>query len=1150
MAMLCCCGQLRSRKRPRGDEDAGLPVPPPPAKLPAAVLQPSAISPRSTLARSSLTNPLPGAATDALVHLAELVVEESDEDDVDEDPAQDSRNRSTSTLQAVKSCIRRHLSEDSLQRQSETEEQIAHRAEVKRLMRKRIQEELQSETDHAPSRPTTPQHHGPGPVTFSGNGPRDTIEFAVDESQKSKELTSAQTVNMAEKGGVQQRPTSKLFMRMPSSQSFAKENRRPTSLAESEPDWMVAESRASHTECHVGIRERNSLPDMPNSPVLLPVTGSAFHDASSLASWRLSLSADKVAELFTPDKTLTLFRPLASTPGNRSTADLRDDVSLSRPRSKSSPLGIQNSSTRLRPHSRQVSLDSTLCSRIPASKSLMRDESPVGLWLRTQSMPFRPCTASQPPSEPGSEDHSHSSQKISHPDVLKSQLSGTPTRPSCVRSSGTNRHLSLPGSPSDSSRCSFDPARRPLQTTTHPDSRVTMGSKDKLVSPGSDPQQPFLMPLGVSDAHIQAGGNMPSQLYRRGISGLRIPSFKWTGIAGKVQEMPEENRSMTPPRGGSTTLFTNIDPRRATFEAGSDTSSFLRREAELRYVEERFRNSHLRKVSFSPVESKFRELFDLEGDSSASHRMSLFSKLHLNVPKRAKVPIIETLDGNNSGPALGPTRISPTSVLQNKVSERPSMDAGHLQVPDVFHGKSRDKAKETGRTPATSSANTRRFRGFSSSKDGDDTAELWKQAVRAESESRSPRGSVSPNIPALCVSPAISSSSGVLKAPEPSGAASLSSSRSGLHSPLCKAHPEHGSEAAFAEALRRSSTILEEWARQLETQGPESQQYGEGYAPEPRSRSKTTNIPPASWARFPSYNRNERNASAGAEDKVRSRDFAVKKISSSGDIAWATDKIGDSPPSQKGIGRVFSDKFSQTFKSRLSRLIPGRSRTPSRDRSIRGVRRSSIQIAGDLEYPELEILPKTGGYRDVRALQSEIHEMKGVTGTKTRSTHEESEIPQLKSSLAEHMATGMSQHDGCSGPAPSQASDTGSFVKEKASLIQLRSPETPALQIRYPETTRTKESTGSTVERYATPLSHLSSSGNDASGAGTPDFVIKLLPSAHSSSSMKSAKSLMRRTSLQTTPDVEFCTLSTHNWKSGDNLSRQSVSMRTARASG
>jgi hypothetical protein len=612
------------------------------------------------------------------------------------------------------------------------------------------------------------------------------------------------------------------------------------------------------------------------------------------------------------------------------------------------------------------------------------------------------------------------------------------------------------------------------------------------------------------------------------------------------------NRSITPPWRGSAASSATTDPRRATLEASSEASGFLRREAELRYVEERFRNSRLRKESFDPVESKFREMFDHNGNPSSNSRMSLFSKLHLNVAKRGKAPINETLDGNSSGNVLaGRARALPSSVTQ-QVSEQADLTRAYLQVPDVSHGQNRANTKETRHMLAANISKPRRLRGFSSSRDGDDTAVLWKQAVRAESESRSPRGSVSSNIPTLCVSPAISGHSEVPQAPQPSEAGSLSSSRSDMHSPLCEAHPEYSSEAALSEALRRSSTILEEWARQLEVQGLGSQEESEGEhrAPASGSRHKATNEPTVSWAKFPSYNRNDRNASAGADDKVKSRDFAVKNVSSSGRIVWATDKTEDSPQSQRGIGRTFSDKFSQTFKSRLSKLITGRSRTPSRDRSIRGVRRSSIQLAGDLEYPELEILPTAGGFRELCALESEIHEMKGVVDTKTQPTHEEFDASQLKPSLAEQMATAMSQHDGCSDPEPSQESDAASFVEEKASLIQLRCPENPALQIRYPDTTRTKESSGSTVERYTTPLSHLSLSGNETSRSGTPDAVTKLLPSAQSSSSLKRAKSPMRRASLRTTTDAEAYGFLNPNCESGNDPRQRTLPILIARASG
>lgn len=609
---------------------------------------------------------------------------------------------------------------------------------------------------------------------------------------------------------------------------------------------------------------------------------------------------------------------------------------------------------------------------------------------------------------------------------------------------------------------------------------------------------------------------------------------------------------MSSPLRGSTTLFPKPDSRRATIEAGSETSSFLRREAMLQNVEERFRDSHLRKGSLNPVESKFREIFDHDSDPGSNSRMSLLAKLHLNVPKRGIIAIIETLDGSDSGHALAGARTSHASALQDKTSTQTGLDYEHLQVPDLAHGKIRTKANDASHMLPSSTARSRRLRGFSSSREGDDTAELWKRAVRAETESRSPRGSVSSNVPAVCLSPAVSDHGKVPKAPQPSGGGSLSSSRSNMHSPLCKAHPKLGGEADIRESLRRSTTILEEWARQMETQERCSQQRDDGRASASCSRHKMMNMPPASWAKFPSFNREERNAAAGVNDKVKPRDFAVKNISASGNITWATDRMEDSPPPcQKGIARTFSDKFSQTFKSRMSKLIPGRSRTPSRDRSIRGERRSSIQLAGDLEYPELEILSTAGGYRELRALEAEIHEMKGLKDTRTRSSHEDTGTSQAKprAGLAEQIATVMLQHDGSSEPGLSPASDSGSVVEEKASFVQIRSPETPALQICYPDTTRAKESTGSTVERYATPLSHLSSTGNEASSSGTPGILIKMLPSSHSPNSVKSAKSLMRPASLRAT-DFKTCAPSPQTWQSKDDPRRRSDPILTARASG
>lgn len=403
--MLCCCrSQLRPKKKSpqppvaQDNNQLHLPTRPPPARLPPPDPHPVPPSPQSTVDRSSLTNPLPGVAADSSIQLGELVVvEDSDEDHGDDGLAHDSKNRSTSTLQAVKAAIRRHLSQDSLTRHSETEEQVARRAEVKRLMRQRIQEELRTETDQVLSGSSTRHRLGTTSIHLPGNGPRDTIEFTVDDTKKDNEQVEPEPLRSdgsVEHGG--RRRLSRLS-KNPSAQSL-KENQppsRPVSLQTLLRDHHVKTSSFSGALSH--LRRRSSVPEIPSPPLLEPVRVPSFYDASSLASWRLSLSADKLAELFTPDRGLSLFRPVASSSDICSAADVKDWESIKHMRSKSSPLVVRDLEPASSAHSRQASLHSNYRTQgeLPPSQSLIRGESPVGLWLRTQCQNFQLSTASQ-----------------------------------------------------------------------------------------------------------------------------------------------------------------------------------------------------------------------------------------------------------------------------------------------------------------------------------------------------------------------------------------------------------------------------------------------------------------------------------------------------------------------------------------------------------------------------------------------------------------------------------------------------------------------------------------------------------------------------------------------------------------------------------
>lgn len=525
------------------------------------------------------------------------------------------------------------------------------------------------------------------------------------------------------------------------------------------------------------------------------------------------------------------------------------------------------------------------------------------------------------------------------------------------------------------------------------------------------------------------------------------------------------------------------------------------------------------------IESKFKEIFDHGGDPNATNRTSFLSRLHLNVQKRDKAAAIENLDGNGT---VGTDHITfvqePLRSRLRDTSGLETSDQRHLQVPIADHGHSRAKSSGTSLRSSRRSGESGRPRGFSSSKDGDETAQMWKRALRAESKSRSPRGSTSSDLPvAPAHSGAVSEFHGFPTAPQPSGKESLNLSMPGVPSPTCDKRPSRDDDATFRATLIKSNTVLQGWAHQLQRQDGEARERSRSYGTASNHSFQGTKVPPASWARFPSHNREQRNAAAGREDNIKPKDFAIEETSATGGLVWTTDKLQDGSTTLKVAGRSFSDKFALTFKTRWSKLVSGRSGTPSRDKSIHGGRRSSIQTGGDLEYPELELLPSAGRYRELRALEREIDELKGVK-TKRRSSSDTFAVQHDRPILTDKMADALQQHGGGSDAELPKTGDTASFL-EKASMVRLRSPDTPATQIQYLNVAHTNDvSGGSTVERYATPFSHLTPSEHVPSRAATPDLEADLRPppNNHSPSSVRSARSMVRRASFHSTTDIDL----------------------------
>ncbi|KAF2840789.1 hypothetical protein M501DRAFT_990746 [Patellaria atrata CBS 101060] len=102
------------------------------------------------------------------------------------------------------------------------------------------------------------------------------------------------------------------------------------------------------------------------------------------------------------------------------------------------------------------------------------------------------------------------------------------------------------------------------------------------------------------------------------------------------------------------------------------------------------------------------------------------------------------------------------------------------------------------------------------------------------------------------------------------------------------------------------------------------------------------------WGRYPSHTREERNASAGEKDNIITRDFAfeIADESPTGTKRKRKGKTGLSKSQSMTFGRTFLKNYARIFRSQSSDF-----------RAYGHGHRSSISTGGQVEFPELELLP-------------------------------------------------------------------------------------------------------------------------------------------------------------------------------------------------
>jgi hypothetical protein len=378
----CCIGRKPTTKQQIVRESSGdsMPsVPTRPAPLPPTIdsgplsQHPVFILPAETENHSktslSMVKPLPGIPTDT-IELAQLVIDESDDEDAHGRGSD--RNRSTSTLEAVKKRLHRRISVDSDTRRKgrpmigKSEEEVARRAELKRLMHKRIRDELgYDEAQTLLARHSTnssAEKHAPPSIEVR-IGPRDAIEFGVSEVSDDQPVASTAPIKT---------PSYRVPRHFKSLQKENTDSSRRMSCPEN------LNARQSSLRSHLStatLKERTSLPYIPTpaSPVLKPQRLPTFEEDSSLASWRLSYSAGQLTEVLGYDHSSVILR---QPPAKTVKASLTPSDSANATASDLPPLGIC-----LGEELQQIASDNVANRGSHVSST---DVAVLDTWLRTQ----------------------------------------------------------------------------------------------------------------------------------------------------------------------------------------------------------------------------------------------------------------------------------------------------------------------------------------------------------------------------------------------------------------------------------------------------------------------------------------------------------------------------------------------------------------------------------------------------------------------------------------------------------------------------------------------------------------------------------------------------------------------------------------------
>lgn len=414
----------------------------------------------------------------------------------------------------------------------------------------------------------------------------------------------------------------------------------------------------------------------------------------------------------------------------------------------------------------------------------------------------------------------------------------------------------------------------------------------------------------------------------------------------------------------------------------SESPSFLQREAELKTIERRFSEALTQRKPEKTVPTRFLEHFSHSAPRSPVEKPSR-DKTHLAVPKghqraRSESSLYRHVEYN-----LGVSRaqrfllipLDRNTTHRKEASDR-SKRRSNLSIRPHMSRLPTEEYVKSSLEPRESATN------------------LWQRAVRLEAERRHSSSFLSMQDPDRR---SISSN----RQPKEQGVGNSNSSISDVRREISQLTPSTEERPSHSN----SKWLIERWVSQMR----------------PRSTHQEDSVtsaklvsPPKSWSKFPSFNREERNKTAASRDKVQPRDFAVKHVTSEGQIRWATDMTKEDEQRVHTLSRSMSTKLGELFKSKMNRIMP--SKGLRRRMSLAFVARTPSPA--QMEYPEMGIRPSESGYTELQALGREISNMKGQGHLQTSG--QDISKPQSSGRLGDRVVALMHEAIGQKHPKPDE----------------------------------------------------------------------------------------------------------------------------------